>query len=1174
MAVLAQPVADCTVCSGSPTTHQPDHCPQGVPNKQSSEVPQHSKMSSTVELAAAGTPDTAVDLAADISQPANGSPPEPGSSNKVEAEVDFAKISVKEAFQLLNATAAGLSEAQAAERLAEFGPNRLPESSTNPILRFLGYLWNPLSWAMEVAAVLAIILLDYADFALIVALLLLNATISFVEASNADKAIKALAGALAPKCRALRGGQVRAMDASDIVPGDVLLVRLGDIVPADIKILGEEEEEGAEEAAAPMQIDQAALTGESLPVKKFPGDVAFSGSTVKQGERHALVYATGVNTFFGRAAALIGSTNNVANIQKVMTKIGAACLITIGLWIVVELAVQFGGYGHSCSIGAGRCPTLTNLLVIIVGGIPIAMPTVLSVTLALGAAQLAKHGAIVARMSAVEEMAGMDVLCSDKTGTLTLNKLSIDLAAAHPMGGVDVNGLIKYAALSADIVGEEAIDLVLHNTYCDKDRLWAPAGLYTRLRCVPFNPTDKFTLAVVRDDATGRVVRLMKGAPQVVLKRAHNYEAIHKEVEQKIRDYASRGYRALGFGLAEGPGGPDAPGTQWQFLGLLPLFDPPRHDTAETIERCHAQGIAVKMVTGDQALIGVETARQLGMGTNIHKIEVLLQAKAGSGLVDGHADVGQLVEAADGFAEVFPEHKFEIVAMLQGRDHMVGMTGDGVNDAPALKKADVGIAVHGATEAARGAADIVLTEPGLSVIVEAVIGARCIFQRMTTYAKYTVAMTFRVCFTFGILTIAYNWYFPTILIVLLAVFNDGAMIALSKDRVTPSPTPNSWRLRDIFIVGIVYGLYLTLSTWVLYHLAAKTSFFENAIGMFSLNDTDAELIPFCSRLLASRGITDPSAAAASLTDLLGPQYAAVGGSAMEQCLVEQRYVRGAQLRTLVYAQVSISGQALVFVVRSARHSFTTLAGGLTYLAFFGAQAASTLIAALGFGGYAPPPAAESLQPCSLCATSLGHHPAFWPSGRVPIAGTEGRFIASVIGCTYYVVVAWIWSLIWYVALDPLKWLLIWALNEDGVRSRASWKRFVRRRARDPVKTGEEAQVTLGPAAATYLNPMGRASLQRPSAAMLARASVIPVEVDAVNGLRRVSGTMARRGSLEVASHLAALKSSQSLIPSSSPFGRRSVQRPAAGGAAMQQRRGGGGAAARHSSLPTQLPHVK
>ncbi|KAF8059373.1 PMA1 [Scenedesmus sp. PABB004] len=1017
-----------------------------------------------------------------------------GDAPAAEVEVDFAKISVKEALSLLDATPAGLTDAEAAARREKFGPNKLPDCTVNPLLRFLGYLWNPLSWAMEVAAVLAIILLDYADFALIVALLLLNATISFVEESNADKAIKALAGALAPKCKALRDGTLRTMDAVEIVPGDVLMVRLGDVVPADIKILGEE----GEDEEAPMQIDQAALTGESLPVKKVTGDVAFSGSAVKQGERHAVVYATGVNTFFGRAAALIGSTNNVANIQKVMTKIGAMCLVTIGLWVVVELAVMFGAWRHGCRLGSGLCPALANLLVIIVGGIPIAMPTVLSVTLALGAAQLASHGAIVARMSAVEEMAGMDVLCSDKTGTLTLNKLSVDTTAAQPSEGLDVPGLVKYAALSANIVGEEAIDVVLHNTYPDAAHLWVEEGSkattgYRRLKFIPFNPVDKFTMAVVEDVATGRVLRLMKGAPQVVLQRAHNYADISAKVEQQIIDYAARGYRwgRWGFGLADGPGAPDAPGTQWEFLGLLPLFDPPRHDTASTIERCQEQGIAVKMVTGDQALIGRETARQLGMGTNIHKIDVLLKAKSGGGLVEGHAGVDELVEAADGFAEVFPEHKYEIVALLQGMNHMVGMTGDGVNDAPALKRADVGIAVHGATEAARGAADIVL----------AVIGARRIFQRMTTYAKYTVAMTFRICFTFGLLTIAYNWTFPTILIVLLAVFNDGAMIALSKDRVTPSPTPNSWRLRDIFAVGIVYGLYLTLSTWVLFHVAAKTTFFDS-IGMFSLTDTDAALVPHCTSLLAARGITDLTSPASEFAGELGPGYADVDAPLLEQCLAEQRYVRGAQLRTLIYNQVSVSGQALVFVVRTSSHSLISRAGGLTYVAFFLAQVASSLIAAFGFAGYDPPP--QGLDGCALCATSKGTHPLFWPSGRVPIARTESEFTASVIGCAYYVIVAWIWSALWYLALDPIKWGLMWCLNEEGVRSRASWRRFLRGRARPPTKTGEEHEITLGAAAANHLNPMGRASLGRPDQATLARASIIKVDVNPETGLRTVS----------------------------------------------------------------------
>lgn len=333
----------------------------------------------------------------------------------------------------------GLTSAEAAARIEKYGYNKLPEESRNAFLVYLSYMWNPLSWAMEAAAIIAIALLDYADFALIVALLLVNATISFVEEASADKAIKALTSALAPKAKVVRDGEVKTIEAKELVPGDIVIVRLGDIVPADIKVLSE----GHEAEETPLQCDQAALTGESLPVKKNSGDVCFSGSTIKQGERHCVVYATGLQTFFGRAAALLGATENVANLQKIMTRIGACCLITIGVWCVIELGVQFGHYKHSCKGGEGGCPTLTNMLVIIVGGIPIAMPTVLSVTLALGAFALAKDGAIVSRMSAVEEMAGMDILCSDKTGTLTLNKLTVDIANCYPLSGHSIEDVLK-----------------------------------------------------------------------------------------------------------------------------------------------------------------------------------------------------------------------------------------------------------------------------------------------------------------------------------------------------------------------------------------------------------------------------------------------------------------------------------------------------------------------------------------------------------------------------------------------------------------------------------------------------------------------------------------------------------------------------------------------------------
>lgn len=1058
-------------------------------------------------------------------------------------DVDFSKISNEEALKILQATVHGLTVDEAAKRLIEYGPNKLPETSRNQILVFLGYLWNPLSWAMEIAAIISIALLDYPDFALIVALLLGNATISYVEESSADKAIKALAAALAPKAKAVRSKEVVTIDAVNLVPGDVIIIRLGDIVPADVKILPEEGGGDAEET--PMQIDQAALTGESLPAKKFTGGVAFSGSAVKQGERHCVVYATGINTFFGRAAALIQGTNNVSNLSVIMTKIGGTCLFTIGIWVTIELAVQFGHYQHTCGSGEDGCPTLDNMLVIIVGGIPIAMPTVLSVTLALGAYALAKEGAIVARMSAVEEMAGMDILCSDKTGTLTLNKLSVDAQSVLPFSGLAILEVMKYAALSTNIVTEEPIDMVLWESYPESKSL---KETWKMVKYVPFNPTDKYTIASMQELSTGKIIRLLKGSPQVVLAKAWNKNEIGQQLNDKMVDFANRGLRSLGLAKAEGDGTGESANNRWEMCGLIPMFDPPRHDTKDTIEKCHLQGIEVKMITGDHLLIGKETARMLGMGTQMYPSEVLIKARNGDKeSMHGFSSLAEMCEKCNGFAEVFPEHKYEIVKILQEADHVCGMTGDGVNDAPALKKADVGIAVHGATDAARGAADIVLTEPGLSTIVTAVIGARKIFQRMTTYSKYTVSMTFRICFTFGLLTVIYDWYFPTILIVILAVFNDGAMIALAKDRVVPSKLPNSWNLKNIFLMGIVYGLYLTLSSWALYQVAVKTTFFEDKCGLFSLNDQNTNIVNFClNQIQVEYPGALYSASLCSLPDYSGqmpdcfssvPPYTPAFDntpqtllppplnslpSIMQQCKAEQLWIRGAMMRTLLYVQVSVSGQALVFIVRHQGWSLMQRAGSATYLAFALAQLGATLIGLFGFGGYELP--IDYFDNCHFCGLSTGGKVPFFPQGKVPRALTESVFTSSVIGCTGYVIVAWIWAMIWYIPMDPLKWALCWILNEDGFRNTPGWK-AEKKRANATTKKEGDFNGPAGMVNATHANPMGRASMSKPASSVLDRASaaVVAVKRDST-GAATVSNDPGR--AMQLARRSAVLKAQQ------------------------------------------------
>ncbi|KAI9153370.1 hypothetical protein LWI28_010337 [Acer negundo] len=795
--------------------------------------------------------------------------------------VDLENVPIEEVFETLRCNKDGLTTEAAEQRLTIFGYNKLEEKQESKFVKFLGFMWNPLSWVMEAAAIMAIALAngggkppDWQDFVGIITLLLINSTISFIEENNAGNAAAALMARLAPKAKVLRDGKWAEEDAAVLVPGDIISVKLGDIIPADARLL-----EGD-----PLKIDQSALTGESLPVTKGPGDGVYSGSTCKQGEIEAVVIATGVHTFFGKAAHLVDSTNQVGHFQQVLTAIGNFCICSIAVGMIIEIIVMYPIQHRKYR------PGIDNLLVLLIGGIPIAMPTVLSVTMAIGSHRLSQQGAITKRMTAIEEMAGMDVLCSDKTGTLTLNKLSVDKNLIEIFAkGVDGDTVVLMAARASRVENQDAIDAAIVGMLADPKEARAHIQ---EIHFLPFNPTDKRT-ALTYIDSEDKMHRVSKGAPEQILNLVRNKSEIEQRVHSVIDKYADRGLRSLAVAYQEVPEGrKESPGGPWQFIGLLPLFDPPRHDSAETIRRALNLGVNVKMITGDQLAIGKETGRRLGMGTNMYPSSALLGQHKDESIVT--LPVDELIEKADGFAGVFPEHKYEIVKRLQARKHICGMTGDGVNDAPALKKADIGIAVADATDAARSASDIVLTEPGLSVIISAVLTSRAIFQRMKNYTIYAVSITIRIVLGFMLLALIWKFDFPPFMVLIIAILNDGTIMTISKDRVKPSPLPDSWKLAEIFTTGIILGGYLAMMTVIFFWASYRTNFFPRVFGVSSLQ---------------KKGPDD-----------------------------------WRKLASAIYLQVSTISQALIFVTRSRSWSFVERPGLLLVVAFIVAQLIATLIA--------------------------------------------------------------------------------------------------------------------------------------------------------------------------------------------------------------------------------------
>jgi len=680
----------------------------------------------------------------------------------------------------------GLARVEVSELQKRYGFNDIPEEKKHPLLKFLSYFWGPIPWMIEIAAILSAVITHWDDFAIILLLLVTNAVVGFFQERKAENAIELLKKRLAPNARVLRDGTWQEIPARELVPGDRIHIRLGDIVPADA-VLG---------TGKYLLLDESALTGESLPVEKKPGDTVYSGSIVRQGEMDASVTTIGGDTFFGRTARLVQTKSPRSHFQAAVERIGNYLII---LAIVLVSIVVIVALLRSASL----LDTIQFALILVVAAIPAALPAVMTVTLAVGAVALAKKEAIVSRLTAIEEMAGMEILCADKTGTITQNAISIGEVKTFP--GISEQDVITAAALASKRESNDPIDMAVFSRY---DRI-APrhdnAGNEI-LDFVPFDPVAKFSKASIRDPS-GTTFEVAKGAPQAIAALTGNNGALSSTLDGWVTGFAEKGFRALGVARTDHSG-------MWQYLGLIGLFDPPREDSAATITEAGKLGVNVKMVTGDHIAIAQEIAGQVGLGRNILFRTALI---AGEG-----EEVQKQLESADGFAQVLPEDKFRIVKILQGDNHIVGMTGDGVNDAPALREADAGIAVAGATDAAKSAADIVLTKPGLSVIIDAIMRSREIFRRMENYAVYRIAETVRVLIFLTLCIVVLNFYPVTaLMIVVLAILNDLPIMMIAFDNAPVAQKPVRWQMNRIMTLATILGILGVVSSFILLWVARE-----------------------------------------------------------------------------------------------------------------------------------------------------------------------------------------------------------------------------------------------------------------------------------------------------------------------------------------------------------------
>ena len=699
----------------------------------------------------------------------------------------------------------GLASGEVDTRRKEYGYNEVAEQKGHPALEFLGKFWGLSAWMLELIMLLSLVLGHYSDLAIVGALLVVNAVLGYAQERRAAGVMETLRRRLQVAARVLRDASWQVVPARELVPGDIVRVRPGDIVPADVKVL-----------TGTLSVDQSALTGESKDVDKAGGEVLSSGSIVRRGEGNGVVMLTGAKTYFGRTTQLVQTARPKLHIEAVISKVVRWLFVIVGALLAVVIVL-------SLIRGAPLVEMIPLVLVLLMSAVPVALPVMFTVSMAVGSAELAKRGVLVTRLSASEDAATMDVLCVDKTGTITMNRLAV--TGVIPLEHSTEADVLFAGALASQEANQDPIDQAFLAA-AKAHHLFDGAPAVTPVSFAPFDAKNRRTEAVVEQN--GQRLRMMKGAVRTVAEACGLLPPAIEALEARVSESALKGYRTLA--VARGAEA-DTPAL----VGLVTLYDPPRPDARQLISALHDLGVPVKMLTGDALAVACE----IGKGVGLPNIRRAADLKA-EGERKGNEAV-DLLAGADGLAEVYPEDKYLVVRHLQAAGHIVGMTGDGVNDAPALRQAEVGIAVSAATDVAKGAASVVLTEQGLTDIVALVEQGRTIYQRVLTWIINKISRTIlKSAFVAFAFVVTGQFVVSAFAMLLLTFMTDFAKITLATDRVRPSPKPETWNIGGFVTVSVVLGVTMVAEAllflylcWASFDLAPTYGFEDKPLHTFS-----------------------------------------------------------------------------------------------------------------------------------------------------------------------------------------------------------------------------------------------------------------------------------------------------------------------------------------------------